>query len=168
MSASLKISADTSEVKKSILDLAKSFKDIKGSKLDIFSKEDKAFMKTEFKKELALMKTRLKDNSAEIKKMVAEQAKLTKGSKEELEVRKKILESYKIQAKLGKDLGQAQSAVKAGGAGGGGSNGGMLSGLAEIAGSLAGAAALAVGAYGVVKTVEATKQYLLELETETN
>lgn len=158
MAASLKISADTSDVKKSILDLARSFKDIKGSKIEIFSKEDKAFIKTEFKKEIALMKTKLKENTSELKKMVAEQKNLVKGSKEELDVRKKILEGYKTQAKLGKDLGQANAAVSAGGKGGGG-GGGMLAGIAEIAGSLAGAAALAVGAFAVMKTVEGTKQY---------
>jgi hypothetical protein len=159
MSASLKITADTSDVKKSILDLARSFKDIKGSKLEIFSKEDKAFLKTEFKKEISMMKGKLKENATELKKMVKDQQAMVKGTKDELELRKKIVEGYKVQAKLGKELGQAQGAVSGGKGGGGGGGEGMLSGIAEIAGSLAAAGALAIGAYGVMKTVEGTKQY---------
>src|SRR6185436_4572430 len=120
MSNKLKISADTSEAKKSILDLGRSFKDIKASKLSIFSEDERKFLKTEFKKELGLIKNRIKENAIEIRKMVDEQQKLVEGSKEELEQRKKILDAYKIQAKLSKEMGQVQGAMKGGGAGDGG------------------------------------------------
>lgn len=155
----LKISADTSEVKKSILDIGKSFKDLKGSKVNIFSAEDKKFLKGEFKKEIALMKTKLKENRDEISKMVAEQKKLTEGSQEELEARKKILDAYKTQAKLAKQLGQAQNAVKSGGDLDK-SGGGMLGSMMNFMRILPGLAAAAAIGYAVVKGKAANDQYV--------
>lgn len=159
MSSQLKISADTSEVKKSILDLGKTMKDLKGSKVQIFTAEDKRFMKTEFKKEVALMKQKLKENREEIKKMVDAQKEMTSGSKEELEQRKKILEAYKTQARLGKQLGQAQSNIKRGGdidKGGGG----LLGGLMNFARMIPGLAAVATIGYAMSKGMQANDQYV--------
>lgn len=159
MSSQLKISADTSEVKKSILDLGKSLKDLKGSKVQIFTAEDKKFMKTEFKKEAALLKAKLQENRAEIKKMVAEQQKMIEGGQLELDTRKKIIEAYKVQAKLAKQLGQAQSASK----GGGGidkAGGGMMGSIMGFARMIPGIAAAATIAYAITKTKEANDQYV--------
>lgn len=159
MSSQLKISADTSEVKKSILDIGKTMKDLKGSKVQVFSSEDKKFIKTEMKKEVALMKQKLKENRDELKKMVDAQKDLTAGSKEELENRKKILEGYKTQAKLAKQLGQTQKAVKSGGSVDQ-AQGGMMGNLMAFAKMIPGLAAVATIGYAISKGVQANDQYV--------
>lgn len=160
MSSQLRISADTSEVKKSILDIGKSLKDLKGSSVKIFTAEDKKFMKTEMKKEILLMKDRLKQNREEISKMVAEQKKMTEGSKEELEQRKKILEAYKTQARLGRQLGQTQKAAKGGGGVDSSGGGGILNGLMAFARMIPGLAAIATIGYAMSKGIQANDQYV--------
>lgn len=150
--ASIKISADTSEVKKSILSLNKSLKDLKGSKISIFNESDKKFIKTEFKKEMVLLKNKIKENREEISKLVDEQQKVVKGSKEELELRKKIIESYKVQAKLGKELGSVKSGV--------GNVGGKMGAVGGIAMGGLVTAVLGALAFGVTKTIQATSQYV--------
>lgn len=159
MSSQLKISADTSAVKKSILDIAKTMKDLKGSKVQVFSNEEKKFIKSEMKKEIVLMKQKLKENREEISKMVDEQKRMVAGSKEELEHRKKILESYKVQAKLAKQLGQTQKAVKGGGtvdqAGGG-----MMGAMMNFARLIPGIAAVATIGYALSKGIKANDQYV--------
>lgn len=161
MSSQLKISADTSPVKKSILDIGKSLKDLKGSKVQVFTAEDKKFIKSEMKKEILLMKQKLKENRDEINKMVAEQKNLNAGTKEELELRKKILDAYKTQAKLAKQLGSTQKAAKGGGsldtAGGGASS--MVGSLMAFARLIPGLAAVATIGYAVTKGMAANDQY---------
>lgn len=160
MSSQLRISADTSEVKKSILDIGKSIKDLKGSKVSVFTAEDKKFIKSEMKKEIALMKTKLKENRDEIKKMVQTQKEMVQGSKEELEMRKKILEAYKTQAKLAKDLGQTQKMSKSGGGIDQAGGGGLLGGLMNFARMIPGLAAVATIGYGLSKGIQANDQYV--------
>lgn len=161
MASELKISADTSEVKKSILDLSKSIKNIGSSKVAIFTADDKKFIKTELKKEMDLMKQRIKDNRTEIKKMVDEQKKMVSGSREELEIRKKILDAYKTQGKLSKEHGDVMNASKSGAGGGGildmltGKVGGLLGGAM----GLLGGGALALGGLGIYKGIQGTNQY---------
>lgn len=161
MASQLKISADTSQVKKSILDIGKSLKDLKGSKVSVFNSDDKKFIKSEMKKEIALMKNKLKENRDEISKMVSEQRKMTEGSKEELEMRKKILDAYKTQAKLAKQLGQTQKASKAGGSvdQASGGIGGMLGGLMGMLRMLPGIGAVATIGYAAMKGIQANDQY---------
>lgn len=156
MSSQLKISADTSEVKKSILDIGKTIKDLKGSKVQVFSSEDKKFLKSEFKKEIAIMKQRLKENTAEIKRATEEQKKMVEGSKEELEMRKKILEAYKTQAKLARDLGKNQKGMKEVDTNGGG----MMGKLMGFARMIPGIAAIATIGYAVTKGMAANDQYV--------
>ena len=161
MSGQLKISADTSAVKKSILDIGKSIKDLKGSKVQVFSAEEKKFIKTEMNREIALMKNKLKENRDIITSLVSEQKRMVAGSKEELEIRKKILEGYKTQAKLAKQLGQTQKAVKAGGSVDQASGGlsGMLGSLMAFARLIPGLAAVATIGYAVSKSMKANDQY---------
>lgn len=164
MSTSIKISANTSEVKKSLLDLSRDVKAIGKSKVSIFSESDRKFVKEELNRELGLMKTKLADNRAEIAKMVAEQHKLEKGSKEELEIRKKIIESYRTQAKLANQANVVQKQSKAmGGFGGmGGEGGGGISGIAGIlgkVGTLAAGAVLGAGALALLKGIQAANQF---------
>lgn len=163
MSTSIKISANTSEVKKSLLDLSKDVKSIGKTKISIFSESDRKFVKEELNKELSLMKTKLQDNRAEISKMVAEQEKLQKGSKEELEQRKKIIEAYRTQAKLAGQANTVQKQSKAlggfGGIGGAQQTSGIAGILARV-GSLVGGAALAVGALALMKGYQANEQFV--------
>lgn len=161
MSSQLKISADTSQVKKSILDVGKTLKDLKGSKVQIFSAEDKKFMKSEFKKEAALMKAKLKENRDEIKKMTEAQKGLVAGTEEELENRKKILEAYKVQAKLARDLGKVQKASKSGGEiDKSGKGGGMMGSIMGFAKMIPGLAAVATIGYAVQKGMASNDQYV--------
>jgi hypothetical protein len=160
MSSSLKISADTSEVKKSILDLGKQLQGLnKGSKFQVFSNDDKKFIKSELNKEMALMKQKLQQNRAEIGKLVEAQDGLVSGSKEELENRKKILDAYKTQAKLAKQLGKTQSMGKSGGDLDKGA-GGLLNGLMNFAKMIPGLAAAATIGYAVTKGMAANDQYV--------
>lgn len=159
MSNSLKITADTSEVKKSILNLGKSLKDIKGSKVTIFSPEDKKFMKTEMKRELILMKSKLQENRAEIKKLVAENKNLLRDSKEELANRKKIIDAYKVQARLGKELAETHKATKNAGGGVLNSLAGGGTGIMGAIGGALGLGILAAGAFALAKSIQATSQY---------
>lgn len=158
MSASLKISANTSEVKKSLLDLSKDVKNLGRTKVSIFSDEDRKFIKTELKQELSLMKTKLAENRAEITKFSKAQATVVKGSKEELENRKKILASYRVQTQLAKQIGDLERQKKDMGRTGGigGSTGtGMMGKFA----GLMGGAALAVGGMALVRGYQANNQF---------
>lgn len=163
MSASLKISANTSEVKKSLLDLGRDIKTIGKSKVSIFNEDDRKFIKTELKQELSAMKSKLMENRKEISKMVVEQGKMEKGSKAELEQRKKILSAYQQQSKLAQQMQKIQEQQKSlggfGGMGGSaGGSGGFMGMLGKMAG-LAGGAALAVGGLALVRGYQASQQY---------
>lgn len=163
MSASLKISANTSEVKKSILDLGRELKNLGKSKVSVFSEEDRKFIKNELKQELSLMKAKLIENRNEIAKMVAEQNKMEKGTKDELEQRKKILAAYQTQTKLAKQMAEVQKQQKDmggfGGAGGSTGGSGGIMALLGSAGTLMGAGALALGGAALAKGFMASRQY---------
>lgn len=158
MAASLKISANTSEVKKSLLDLGKDIKNVGKTKISIFSDEDRKFIKSELKQELSLMKTKLSENRAEITKMIKAQGDLEKGSKAELDHRKKIISAYQQQSKLAKQMGEVQKQQKdLGGRGGmGGSSG---TGIMGKIGGMLGGAALAVGGMALVRGYQANNQF---------
>lgn len=162
----LKISADTSEAKKSILDLGKSLKTIGDSKVALFNDEDKRLLKGELKREITLMKGKLKENREEIKKMVEEQKKLTQGTREEMELRKKIIDSYRIQNRLSKEMGDLKKIDKAGFGGGGEGSGvvdkliGNIGSVVSMGAKLLGGAALGAGAWAIVKGVQSTNQYV--------
>jgi len=149
----LKISADTTKVKKSILDLNKELKNLGKSKVSIFNAHDRKFIKNELNKELSTMKAKLTENRKEISNLVKEQAKLEKGTKEELENRKKILTAYRTQTRLAREMGQLQSSGQGGG-------GGPLSGLLGRGASMLGAGALALGGYGILRGYQASSQFV--------
>lgn len=159
----LKISADTTPVKKSLLELSQEVKKIggTGSKVSIFTEKERRFFKKELNAELGLMKTKLKDNRKEIAKLVGEAQKLERGSKEELKIRKEINQAYKTQARLGKQIGQLETSKKGlGGFGGiGGKGGGGMGAVMGGLGRLAGGAALALGAGALVRGSQAASQY---------
>lgn len=161
--AQLKITADTKGVKKSLLDLGKSVKSMGATKVSVFTEQDRKFIKNELNRELSNMKTKLKENQVEIGKLLKEQNKLTKDSKEELAARKQIVEAYRQQTKLAKDMEAVQSQKKTAGFGGkmGGRGGimGMLGkGLGLALGAVGGAAVAGV-LYGGARTMQAGDQY---------
>lgn len=163
MAASLKVSANTSDVKKSLLDLGKDLKSLGKTKISIFSEDDRKFIKGELKTELSMMKTKLAENRAEISKMVKEQTKMEKGSKVELEQRKKILGAYQQQTKLAQQMDRmAKQSKEMGGFGGMGGSAGGSGGITGMLGKLAGltgAGALAIGGLGLVRGYQASQQY---------
>lgn len=163
MSASLKISANTSEVKKSLLDLGKDVKSLGKTKVSVFSEDDRKFIKGELKQELGLMKTKLMENRAEIAKMIKAQNTLEKGTKAELENRKKILSAYQQQTRLAQQADRIQKQTKdlggVGGAGGSGGGSGGVMGMIGKLGTLMGGAALAVGGLALVRGYQASKQF---------
>jgi hypothetical protein len=162
VSASLRISANTSEVKKSLLDLSRDVKSLGKTKISIFSESDRKFVKEELNKELSVMKTKLVENRTEIGKMVVEQTKLEKGSKEELEHRKKIIDAYRTQTKLASQANQIEKQSKSmggfGGIGGASATSGLPGMLAKV-GSLLGGAAVAIGALALMKGMQASSQF---------
>lgn len=163
MSASLKISANTSEVKKSLLDLGKDVKSLGRTKISVFSEADRKFVKSELKQELTLMKAKLSENRAEISKLVQEQDKLERGTKEELAQRKKILAAYQTQSKLAQQMDKVQKQRKDMGGFGGfggsqGGSGGMMGMIGKLAG-LAGGAALGIGGLALIRGYQANNQY---------
>jgi hypothetical protein len=166
MSTQMKISADTSEAKKSILDLAKSLKTIGDSKVAIFNDSDKKLLKGELRREMELMKTKLRENREEIKKMIEAQKGMIKGTQEELEIRKKILDSYKIQNRLAKEQGDLKKVDKQGFGGGGGGDGmvdkliGNIGSVVSMGAKLLGGAALGAGIFAITKGIAATNQYV--------
>lgn len=160
--SSLKISANTSEVKKSLLDLGRDVKNLGKTKVSVFSERDRQFIKGELNKELGLMKNKLGENRSEISKLVKEQQKLEKGSKAELDQRKKIISAYRTQTQLAKQIDQIQKQSKDiggfGGIGGSSSTGGIAGMIGKL-GSLMGGAALALGGLGVVRGVQGFQQF---------
>jgi hypothetical protein len=88
------------------------------------------------------------------------------GSREEMELRKKIIDSYRIQNRLAKENGELQKLSKSG-FGGGGSGEGIVDKLAGNVGSilkmgatLLGGGAIAAGVMAITKGIQATNQYV--------
>lgn len=163
MSTSLKISANTSEAKKSLLDLGREVKSLGKSKVSVFSETDRKFIKNELNRELGLMKTKLSENKNEISKLIREQTKLERGTKAELDARKKIIEAFKTQSRLAQQMERTQRQSKdLGGFGGmGGSSGGSggVMGMLGKLGSLIGGASLAIGGLALVRGYQASQQF---------
>lgn len=164
MSTSLKISANTSEVKKSLLDLSRDVKNLGKSKVSIFSEADRKFVKSELNKEIGLMKDKLVANRTEISKLVKEQTKLEKNSRAELDARKKILSAYQQQTKLAQQMDrlnkQSKDMGRFGGMGGSGGGSTGITGMLGKLGGFLGGAALGVGAAGIARGYQANNQYV--------
>ena len=148
----LKISADTSQVKKSIMELGDNLKKMNANqKVTVFSSEERKFIKSELNAQFNKLKTNLGDSKKQVKELFVELSKVTKGSDKELQVKKKITDELKKQVKASKEL----SSMKSSGAGGGmGSGGGMSGGVVGKITAAAGAYAASI-AY---RSVSAFKQ----------
>jgi len=143
MSQVIKISGDTSGVRKSLLDLSKTIKrDFKNTKLDMFSPEARKFLKHEAVAGAKKLQVKIDSANAAIKRYTKELGKVIKDSEKELILKEKIFRvSQKIVA-LEKNRNSLQDL--AGGGGRGGRAGGFLKKGAM-------AVALAGGAYAVDK-----------------
>lgn len=161
MAANLRIGADTSDAKKNILDLSKTVKNIGDSKIQIFSNDEKKFIKQEMNRELKAMKDNLGRNKQIIGDLVKEQRKMTTGSKEELKHRDQIVKAYKTQAKLAKQIKGTQSAQVSGGlqTGMGKAGAGIGKTFAKYAKVLA-VAGIAAGAVGIPLGISSAKQFM--------
>ena len=148
MANQIKIDADISKVRKSLLDVASEVKKLQGkSKVSLFDDRDKKFLKQELSVEMKKLKMQFKENKDEMVKLVDESRKLKKGSEEELKNRKAILKTYKDQAGVAKSMGRL---------GGGGSSGGGMLGKGML--GVAGLGVAALG-YGVSRISKANSVY---------
>lgn len=147
--AQIKISADTSPVKKSLIELSRELNNLSksGSKVSLISESDKKFFKGELTRELGNIKKRLQENKGEITKLVGEAKKLVKGSQDELRVRKQINDAYRTQARLSRELSTLEAARNGLGGGGGSMLGKLGSKLGRIGPWGLAAGAVAAGGY---------------------
>lgn len=161
MASQLRIGADTSDAKKNILDLGKSVKSVGDSKIQIFSNEEKRFIKQEMNRELIAMKDNLGRNKQIIGDLVKEQRKMTTGSKEELQHRDKIVKAYRTQSKLAKQIKDTQAAQKTvGPASAMGKAGAGISKTFSKYAKILAVAGIAAGAVGVPLAISSAKQFM--------
>jgi len=137
----LKISADTSQVKKSIMELGNNLKKMNSNqKVTVFSSEERKFIKTELTSQFNKLKTNLGDSKKQVKELFVELKKVTQGSDKELQLKKKITDELKKQVKASKELSSMKSSGAGGGmgsGGGGGMSGGIVGKITAAAGAYA-------------------------------
>ena len=107
----IKITGDVTEIKKSLLGLAKDVKDLGKSKVAIFDREEKDFLSKEAHRHMANIKKAIQANTVEIKKSVAEQSKSKKTLEEEVRVREKVTKLLQKQVSLQKEMKSLQDAT---------------------------------------------------------
>jgi len=106
------ITGDTSQLRRSILDVSKTVnKELKSSKINLFTEDSKNFLRKEAKEHLST----IKKNVTQIRKEVEEEAKalknVTKGSAKELELKEKIIAKTKLLNKLEKERSSIQGGL---------------------------------------------------------
>jgi hypothetical protein len=104
----IKISADVSAIKKSLLDVSKEVKNLGKSKVAIFDQNQKNFLEREAKKHLSDIRQEMEKNN---KKMLLATKLLNKEGrslKEQMQTRKKMTAIIKEQVKLQKDAAKLQ------------------------------------------------------------
>lgn len=175
MSRQIKISGDTSELRKSLIDISKLLKnDLGKSKIELFSPETKKLLKGEAVAQAEALKKQIDAIKNSTKKHADAMKDVVKGSKEELRIKEKILKAQQHISKLEGErqrMGQFQEQIGGKGFLGGLKQGfgkiplmGRLGGLAGMgalggAGLLLGGGALAAGAYGISRVMAARETY---------
>lgn len=161
--AKIKITGDTAEIKKSILDLSKDVQTLGKSKVAIFDKDQKDFLAKEAKGHMQDLRKEMEKNKKEIAGALKLQQKQAKSVEDEVRNRERVTKLIQRQVKLQKDMQSMQTASSSVGASGRGGRGimgklggargmGMLGGLARFAGPVGMAgAALGFGASRVAK-----------------
>ena len=154
----IKISADTTPIKKSILDISKEIEKItKGGKdASLISEKERKFITVDMNRAIKDMHANFAKNQREIVKLNKEATKLVKGTKEELRLRKQINGAYRVQSRLSKEIAQVERAKsQMGGAGGYGGAGGMMAMMKNPAI----AAAMMIGGAGIGAAFKGSAQY---------
>jgi len=108
--AKIKIQGDTSDIKKSLLDLAKDVRGLGKSKVAIFDKQQTNFIKTEMGKALDDLKQKLSANKSELIKYVNEQKNAKNSVETEVASRKKIISLTKEQLRIQKQISDVKTA----------------------------------------------------------
>lgn len=104
----LVIDADTRKLRKSLLDISKDLKDLGKSKIAIFDKNEREYLKAGAKVALDNIRKQMQINKKELEAALKVQAKTNKSVYEEYNNRKKIHDILKKQVDLQKELGKAQ------------------------------------------------------------
>jgi len=112
VSAHIKITGDTKEIKKSLLSLSNDVKDLGKSKVAIFDKSQKSFLETEMKRHMNDLKKQIQSNNSEIKKAVKEQNKSKKSVEGEVKARENMTKLIQKQVSLQKELNSLDMAGK--------------------------------------------------------
>lgn len=154
----IKITADVTQVTKSIIDLGRELQKVGKDKnpVSIFDARERKFIQEELNKALEDLKTHFSDGKKEISRLLDHQKQLTKNSTEELKVRKQITEAIKEQSKLSRQIEETETALVGDGVRGKGSMLGGLGGLLKKIGLAVGARALFLGARANAQFVEST------------
>lgn len=125
----IKISADTSAIKKSLLDLSKEVKDLGKSKVSIFDKSQKDFLSKEAKKHMKDIQGQIDKNNKSIiatTKLLNQEGRTLQ---QNLKTRQRLTNMMKKQVELQKDLGKLNTMSTNLGGGGGKGILGKLGGL---------------------------------------
>ena len=88
----LKIDMDTGSVKKSLLDLGKTLKSMEKSQIELMTPDTKKFIRGEAQKHFKALDTEIKNMQKSLKENVEIHKKSIKGSREELVLKKQILD----------------------------------------------------------------------------
>ena len=127
----LKVSADTSQIKKSLMDLSKEVKDLGKSKVSIFDKSQKDFLSKEAKKHMTDIKGQIDQNNKSILATTKLLNKEGRTLQQNVKTRQRLTNMMKKQVDLQKDLNKLstmQTNLSGGGSGISGKLGGMLGG----------------------------------------
>lgn len=112
MAKQIKISADNSEVRKSILDIKKSAEQLSRSKIDLLSADTKKFLKGEAVAQAKRLSSEINNQRKAIESQVKALDQVKKGSKEELKLKTLILERQKEINRLVKQQNDLQNVSK--------------------------------------------------------
>lgn len=175
MSRQIKISGDTSELRKSILELSKTInKDLGKSKIELFTPDTKKFIKSEALNAMESIKRQIDSIKESTKKHQQALNDVVKGSKEELKIREKILKAQQHITKLEKDRSKASDVAEQVGQPGFLKQFGKFSGLSALmkgargiggmgmlggAGALLGMGGAALAGYGISRIMSARQTY---------
>lgn len=112
MAKQIRVSADNSEVKKSILDIKRSVNELSKSKIELMTPETKKFLRGEAVKQMNDLNQKVQKTKQSIDEQLKSLKKVTEGTKEELELKNRVLEKQKQLNKLVKEQASLQTVAK--------------------------------------------------------
>ena len=118
--AKIKIQGDTSEIKKSILDLSKDVQSIGKSKIALFDKDQKDFLSKEAGQCMSRLRKSMETNGKQILKNTKLQNEQGKSLKDQLVIRERLLKLMQKQVGFQKEMKRlevAQTSISGGGGG---------------------------------------------------